>query len=95
MIFFNIAIYVYFGDFGSLSIEGFSVFGKVGCELRLVMILYGSRDILDSPTLNSLGLKTISSTGRVLKSASELDLRIFDYFMLRCEFEFIFELSML
>ena len=74
---------------------GFSVRGRVASELRLEIILYGSREIFDSPTLNSLGLKTIYSTGRVVNATTEHDLRSLCYFICWRNFEFVFKLNML
>ena len=81
----------------SLSGVVFSVLGRVASELRLGRVLSGSREMRDSPTWNSLGLKTIDSTGRFLKARREADLRMRCYFIGRLRvgnFEFVFKLNM-
>jgi hypothetical protein len=65
----------------SLRGVDFSVLGRVASELRLGRVLSGSREMRDSPTWNSLGLKTIDSRGRVLNARREADLRMRCYFI--------------
>jgi len=80
---------------GYLAWNGFYVRGNVANELRLEINLSGRRSILDSPTMNSFGLKTIYPAGSVFKLKTDTDLRIICYFIWWCNFEFVFELSML